>query len=173
MPVDARAEGDGEAAGAARGEVHRALLDVLGGGGAFFFRGLVDGVARHGRVRDESAIAEALWDLAFDGLVSSDTLAPLRARISRRADDPPRAGGDAPGPAALAVGTGAALVAAASPARPAAAGVRAAPVRPGTLPTVVGRWSRVPGRRRPIRRCGCTRPPRCCSTGTASSPAAR
>ncbi len=140
VAVDARPDAEGSAAGAARGELHGALLDVLGGGGAFFFRGLADGVHAAGITATESAIAEALWDLVFDGLVSSDTLAPLRARIAggrtthRARAATPRARLRSP--------SGLALL---SSRRVAGApAIRAAPTRPGTLPTVVGRWSRVP-----------------------------
>jgi ATP-dependent Lhr-like helicase len=84
--------------------VHEAVLAVLEGGGALFFRGLADRVvakvtsaeADHdgsasgddsrtpaarmrtlNRVNDQ-AIAAALWDLVWAGLATNDTLAPLR-----------------------------------------------------------------------------------------------
>ena len=76
------------------GPVHLAILRVLAGGGAYFFRPLVDAVAGElatatgtdpgsaGAV-GEGAVVEALWDLVFAGLVTGDTLAPLRARLAR------------------------------------------------------------------------------------------
>jgi ATP-dependent Lhr-like helicase len=84
--------------------VHEAVLEVLEGGGALFFRGLADRVVakvtaaeaeRSGaapssdrgaaasrmktlnRVSDQ-AIAAAMWDLVWAGLLTNDTLAPLR-----------------------------------------------------------------------------------------------
>nr|WP_322097868.1 DEAD/DEAH box helicase [Nakamurella alba] len=68
---------------------HRRLLEVLSRGGAFFFRDLADGVARaaadeggpDGAI-DDASLAEVLWDLVFAGLVTGDTLAPLRARLA-------------------------------------------------------------------------------------------
>ncbi|MBX7432997.1 ATP-dependent helicase [Mycobacterium sp. Y57] len=57
-------------------DVHRAVLDALGGGGAYFFRQLaVDGVAG-----DE--LKEALWQLIWAGYVSGDTFAPVRALLT-------------------------------------------------------------------------------------------
>jgi ATP-dependent helicase Lhr and Lhr-like helicase len=88
-------------------EVHEAVLAVLDGGGALFFRGLADrvvarvtaaaadqgagtglGPARSpvdrtrvlNRVNDQ-AIAAALWDLVWAGLLTNDTLAPLRTLL--------------------------------------------------------------------------------------------
>ncbi|HZG92712.1 MAG TPA: helicase-related protein, partial [Pseudonocardia sp.] len=75
--------------------VHRALLAALGlpdpagpptGGGALFFRELAD---RAGRALveagepavDDDALVTALWDLVWAGLLSNDTLGPLRARL--------------------------------------------------------------------------------------------
>ena len=57
------------------GEEHRAVLDALQGGGAYFFRQLATTVASS----DDRALSTALWDLAWDGRVGNDTLAPLRA----------------------------------------------------------------------------------------------
>ena len=75
--------------------LHRAVLAALGrpdldappvGGGALFFRELAD---RAGRVlidAGESAAADdavvtAVWDLVWAGLLTGDTLGPLRARL--------------------------------------------------------------------------------------------
>ncbi|HSK25609.1 MAG TPA: ATP-dependent helicase [Jiangellales bacterium] len=57
------------------GVLHRAVLDSLGQGGAFFFRQLSDAAGS----TDDPALVAALWDLAWAGLVTNDTLAPLRA----------------------------------------------------------------------------------------------
>ena len=65
------------------GELHRALLAVLSRGGAFFFRALTDAVADEmGSFSSDDTIAEVLWDLVFAGLVTGDTLTPLRARLT-------------------------------------------------------------------------------------------
>ncbi len=137
------------------GEVHTAILDVLGGGGAFFFRPLADAVAalltvapggagddgqtRGSRVvADDTAVADALWDLVFAGLVTSDTLAPLRARLvggrtTHRSKSPaPRARLRSP--------SGLALLSAGRRGRP----VAERAVRRGVPPSVAGRWSLVP-----------------------------
>lgn len=54
------------------------LPTALHGGGAFFFRQLVDATG----VLDDAEVASALWDLVWAGLVSGDTFAPVRARLS-------------------------------------------------------------------------------------------
>jgi len=99
---DGDGDGDGDgvvgrvgAAGNSNGELHRALLGVLSRGGAFFFRALTDAVTEEmGSHRSDDVLAEVLWDLVFAGLVSGDTLAPLRARLTggrttHRAKAPP------------------------------------------------------------------------------------
>jgi len=75
--------------------VHDAVLAVLDGGGALFFRGLADrvaaslgpGTAGHemavGASRSgDQAVAAAIWDLVWAGLLTNDTLAPLRTVLS-------------------------------------------------------------------------------------------
>ncbi|MEE2035682.1 DEAD/DEAH box helicase [Nocardiopsis sp. CT-R113] len=79
------------------GTLPHTVLGVLREGGALFFRDVAD---RTARVTGASAVTdrdlvEALWELVWDGLVTNDTLAPLRARLGagaapRRA--PSRAG---------------------------------------------------------------------------------
>jgi len=124
---------------------HRALLHVLGGGGAYFFRALAEAVAVElaasaapvdgsgdrrpvARVSD-SDLSEALWELVFAGFVTGDTLAPVRARLSggktahRQRTRPPR-------PRMSRRPSLVALAAAGRPSR--------------TLPIVGGRWSLVP-----------------------------
>ncbi|MDT5085419.1 MAG: ATP-dependent helicase Lhr and Lhr-like helicase, partial [Mycobacterium sp.] len=55
---------------------HRAILDMLAGGGAFFFRQLAhDGIG-------EPELKAALWELIWAGWVTGDTFAPARARLS-------------------------------------------------------------------------------------------
>ncbi|GII86464.1 DEAD/DEAH box helicase [Sphaerisporangium siamense] len=57
--------------------LHEKVLEVLGGGGALFFRDLSSRVGS----MDDTALAGALWDLVWSGRVSGDTLAPLRAAL--------------------------------------------------------------------------------------------
>ncbi|MFI7227748.1 ATP-dependent helicase [Nonomuraea angiospora] len=57
--------------------LHERVLELLGGGGALFFRGLSDQL----QSLDDAALAAALWDLVWAGRVSGDTLAPLRATL--------------------------------------------------------------------------------------------
>ena len=71
------------------GPLHRAVLAVLGPGGALFFRQLADRVGvqlvAEGSVRPaDGEVVTALWDLVWAGLVTNDSLAPLRALISGR-----------------------------------------------------------------------------------------
>ncbi|MGW0162696.1 ATP-dependent helicase [Mycobacterium sp. NPDC003323] len=54
---------------------HRAILESLGHGGAFFFRQLADGSAGED-------LKTALWDLIWAGWVTGDTFAPMRAVLS-------------------------------------------------------------------------------------------
>ncbi len=60
--------------------LHGALLTALGGGGGMFFRMLSDRVAAvlDGHPADDGDLVAAPWDPARAGLVSNDTLAPLR-----------------------------------------------------------------------------------------------
>ncbi len=124
--------------------VHEALLAALTGGGAFFFRTLAGAVAEAvgsteaaGSAPTDDDVASALWDLAWTGRVTGDTLAALRGRLAGgrtahrgRAARPARgryAGGRA-GLSAYAVGTR-------SASRPSA---RTSP------PAVAGRWALLP-----------------------------
>jgi ATP-dependent Lhr-like helicase len=108
-------------------ELQREVLTALGAGGAFFFRQLADAV---GSV-DDSALATALWDLVWAGLVTNDTFAPLRALTGGRgAHKPQRATPRGRTHVPRAYG------------RPAAS-FRPVPVRSGP-PTTAGRWSILP-----------------------------
>ncbi|PRY33985.1 ATP-dependent helicase [Umezawaea tangerina] len=60
--------------------LHLAVVEALAGG-ALFFRQLVDRVSLQGPTTD-SEVVGALWDLVWAGLVTNDTLAPLRALVS-------------------------------------------------------------------------------------------
>jgi ATP-dependent Lhr-like helicase len=57
--------------------VHQFVLDALAGGQALFFRQLTEAAA--GML--ESDILAAIWDLVWAGLVSNDSLAPVRALL--------------------------------------------------------------------------------------------
>jgi ATP-dependent Lhr-like helicase len=85
-------EPDPEVAGT---PLHRAVLAALGrpdleqppvGGGALFFRELADRAGRALVEQEEpgptdDAVVTAIWDLVWAGLLSNDTLGPLRARL--------------------------------------------------------------------------------------------
>ena len=64
--------------------VHDAILRVLEGGGALFFRGIADRVAAGLATRpkalaaNDREVASAIWDLVWSGRLTNDTLAPLR-----------------------------------------------------------------------------------------------
>jgi ATP-dependent helicase Lhr and Lhr-like helicase len=122
--------------------LHSAVLEVLGGGGAMFFRMLSDrvtgllarelpaGEQPHPALPDDSEVAAAIWDLVWAGLLTNDTLTPLRLVLGgpqRRAGAPPR---PVPRP---------------RPGRRYSFGRPAMPTRTGP-PTVSGRWSLLPGR---------------------------
>jgi ATP-dependent Lhr-like helicase len=114
-------------------ELHLKILEALDGGGAYFFRALSDAVAS----TDDAALVEALWDLVWAGLISNDTLAALRSRLSsgktthRARSSPPRARQGSR--------YGALRAARAAGGRP------AMPSRTGP-PIVAGRWSLLPDR---------------------------
>ncbi|MET7329882.1 ATP-dependent helicase [Nonomuraea sp. NPDC005650] len=57
--------------------LHERVLELLGGGGALFFRGISDQLGS----LDDATLAAALWDLVWSGRISGDTLAPLRAAL--------------------------------------------------------------------------------------------
>ena len=102
------------------GELQQEVLAALGEGGAFFFDALV---TRCGRVGSEAAVADALWELVWQGLVTNDTVAPLRARLG--------AGGTA-------------HRARASAPRGRYGRLRVALPRRSAPPDAAGRWSRLP-----------------------------
>ena len=116
------------------GEIHQAILDVLGrpgdARGAFFFRQLAsESAAVAGR---EEAFSAALWELIWGGWVSGDTFAPVRAKLT---------GGTRPGnrrPAAAAHRHRRAP-------RLSRYSVAHAQARPAD-PTVAGRWAALPAR---------------------------
>ena len=74
--------------------LQRAVLDALDPGGAWFFRQLADRVGS----TSDAELSAALWELTWRGLVTNDTLAPLRALVRsgtpshRTRRTPPRLG---------------------------------------------------------------------------------
>jgi ATP-dependent helicase Lhr and Lhr-like helicase len=115
--------------------LHTAVLEALAGGGAMFFRMLSDRAAglMDGPVPTDAEMADAIWDLVWAGLLTNDTLGPLRLMLGggapRRAAAPARA---VPRPRP---GRGGRY----SFGRP------SMPARTGP-PTVSGRWSLLPPR---------------------------
>ncbi|MGK5497583.1 ATP-dependent helicase [Streptomyces sp. URMC 125] len=113
--------------------LHRAVLEALAGGYGLFFRQIAERVRAAGHEVSEAALADAVWELAWAGHLTGDTLAPLRALLGsgrtagatahRARRSTPRGR----------YGSAAAL----SGARPAS---RTGP------PTVAGRWSLLPAR---------------------------
>jgi ATP-dependent Lhr-like helicase len=57
--------------------LQRDVLEALAGGGAFFFRQLGQAVGS----TDDAALNAALWELVWAGIVTNDTLAPLRSHL--------------------------------------------------------------------------------------------
>ncbi|WP_135453160.1 ATP-dependent helicase [Mycobacterium sp. DL99] len=64
-------------------DTHRAIMETLGHGGAYFFRQLTD-------TAGEPELKTALWELIWAGWVTGDTFAPVRAMLSgpRRSGTP-------------------------------------------------------------------------------------
>jgi ATP-dependent Lhr-like helicase len=118
--------------------LHAALLALLAGDQARFARSLLEEL-RAGSYQDvaaedrtEAAVTSAIWDLVWSGALTNDTLAPVRARLGSgrtahaRKPTAPRARFGRGGRAAL-LGS-----------------ARANPTN--ALPTLPGRWSRLPQR---------------------------
>ncbi|MGW1194950.1 ATP-dependent helicase [Streptomyces sp. NPDC002536] len=66
--------------------LHEAVLDALSGGYGLFFRQIAERVRAAGADSGDASgsdarIAEAVWDLAWSGRLTNDTLAPLRALL--------------------------------------------------------------------------------------------
>ena len=79
------------------GAVHDALRNRLRDRGASFWPDLVAAAQAASLPYDTESVLAALWDLAWAGEVTNDSLAPLRARIARQPRSrtrrpPPRAG---------------------------------------------------------------------------------
>ncbi|MBV9720643.1 MAG: winged helix DNA-binding domain-containing protein, partial [Mycobacterium sp.] len=104
---------------------HRAILDTLAAGGAFFFRQLAQvGIGEH-------ELKAALWQLIWAGWVTGDTFAPVRAMLSGGSGNRKRS------TPAHRLGRGG------RPPRLSRYSVVHAQARPAD-PTVAGRWSALP-----------------------------
>ena len=77
---------------------HEAVLAALDGGGGLFFRAISDRVAAFtgGHPPDDGELVSVLWDLVWAGLVTNDTLAPLRVLLGG-GGQPRRSGGGGTG----------------------------------------------------------------------------
>jgi ATP-dependent Lhr-like helicase len=110
--------------------LHQSVLDTLSGGYGLFFRQITDQIraTTHPDVTDPQ-LADAVWDLAWSGRLTNDTLAPMRSLLGSG-----RTAGSTAHRAKRAVPRGryGSLTAAARPAS------RTGP------PTVAGRWSLLP-----------------------------
>ncbi|MDQ1202125.1 ATP-dependent Lhr-like helicase [Rhodococcus sp. SORGH_AS303] len=67
-------------------DLQQTVLQVLSGGGAYFFRQLSDTVGQlhqteSGAPADDTTLVAALWDLVWTGHLTNDTFAPLRALL--------------------------------------------------------------------------------------------
>ncbi|GGS16556.1 DEAD/DEAH box helicase [Streptomyces aureoverticillatus] len=112
--------------------LHQSVLDTLSGGYGLFFRQIADQVraTTHPDVSDPQ-LADAVWDLAWSGRLTNDTLAPMRSLLGSG-----RTAGSTAHRAKRSVPRGryGTLTAAARPTS------RTGP------PTVAGRWSLLPAR---------------------------
>ncbi|MCF1600078.1 ATP-dependent helicase, partial [Streptomyces muensis] len=110
--------------------LHQSVLDTLSGGYGLFFRQIADQIrsTTHPDVTDPQ-LADALWELAWSGRLTNDTLAPMRSLLGSG-----RTAGSTAHRAKRTVPRGryGSLTAAARPAS------RTGP------PTVAGRWSLLP-----------------------------
>ncbi|MFI9102857.1 DEAD/DEAH box helicase [Streptomyces fildesensis] len=61
--------------------LHQAVLGALSGGYGLFFRQIADQVRAAGESPSDPELADAVWDLAWSGRLTNDTLAPLRALL--------------------------------------------------------------------------------------------
>jgi ATP-dependent Lhr-like helicase len=71
-----------EAADTPGGPLPTALLDWLGQRGASFWPELVQAAQQADQPYDDASVLAALWDLVWAGLVTNDSLAPVRASIA-------------------------------------------------------------------------------------------
>ncbi|MGW5348003.1 ATP-dependent helicase [Streptomyces sp. NPDC004050] len=108
--------------------LHQAVLDALSGGYGLFFRQLAQSVRAGHPEATDLELSEAVWDLAWSGRLTNDSLAPLRSLLGSG-----RTAGATAHRARRTVPRG----------RYGTLGGQVS--RPGP-PTVSGRWSLLPGR---------------------------
>ncbi|WP_328916547.1 MULTISPECIES: ATP-dependent helicase [unclassified Streptomyces] len=112
--------------------LHEAVLTALSGGYGLFFRQIADQARAAGVDASDPQLADAVWDLAWSGRLTNDTLAPLRALLGSGRT----AGATAHrAPRSVPRGRYSSLATARPP--------RATASRTGP-PTTAGRWSLVP-----------------------------
>ncbi len=63
-------------------DTHRAIMETLERGGAYFFRQLADTSFRQLADNPTDELKQALWELIWAGRVTGDTFAPMRALLS-------------------------------------------------------------------------------------------
>ncbi|MEV7417656.1 ATP-dependent helicase [Streptomyces sp. NPDC089919] len=61
--------------------LHQAVLEALSGGYGLFYRQIADAVRRTLPEVSDVQLSEAVWDLAWSGRLTNDTLAPLRSLL--------------------------------------------------------------------------------------------
>ncbi|QES47904.1 ATP-dependent helicase [Streptomyces venezuelae] len=61
--------------------LHQAVLDCLAGGYGLFFRQIAESVRTGWPEATDVQLSEVLWDLAWSGRLTNDTLAPLRSLL--------------------------------------------------------------------------------------------
>ncbi|WP_030680586.1 ATP-dependent helicase [Streptomyces sp. NRRL B-1347] len=112
--------------------LHQSVLDALSGGYGLFFRQITDQVraTTHPDATDPQ-LADAVWDLAWSGRLTNDTLAPMRSLLGSG-----RTAGSTAHRAKRAVPRG----------RYGSLTAAARPVSRTGPPTVAGRWSLLPAR---------------------------
>ncbi|MFI8933652.1 ATP-dependent helicase [Streptomyces sp. NPDC053474] len=112
--------------------LHQSVLDTLSGGYGLFFRQIADQVraTTHPDATDPQ-LADAVWDLAWSGRLTNDTLAPMRSLLGSG-----RTAGSTAHRAKRAVPRG----------RYGSLTAAARPVSRTGPPTVAGRWSLLPAR---------------------------
>lgn len=108
---------------------HRAVLDALAGGYGLFFRQITEQVRATDPEATDTQLADVVWELAWSGRLTNDTLGPLRNLLGSG-----RTAGATAHRARRSVPRG----------RYGTLGVRAA--SRGGPPTVAGRWSLLPVR---------------------------
>jgi ATP-dependent Lhr-like helicase len=111
--------------------LHEAVLAALSGGYGLFFRQIAEQVRAAGLETSDAQLADVVWDLAWSGRLTNDTLAPLRSLLGSG-----RTAGSTAHRAPRSVPRGRYSSLAMRGARPTAS--RTGP------PTVAGRWSLVP-----------------------------